>query len=841
MIFFIKVYLSIRKLIIFFVILFGVLFIALKIGIVIDNLKINNYQISKLYIKLNKKLTLKLDTIKIERDKSKLSMEKISNSIEEVKYLFTFFQEIELKNIQYKNNKISFLFKNNKLKIENKDYIFVGDIFKAKESIYSHFDKLHIKKYNLTLKGDASYNYKKDLFIIDSKFQIDEIYGKFTLSKIGKDVDIYTSSKEFDNLKKLIDKFDIDKSIRLWIVEKVLAKKYKLQYLKIKASFMDEKFTIDDIVAKAIFSDAKIYFKEKLEPILTDNLTLRYKNHNLYFDLDKPTYRAKSLQGSSVSVLNIKDEPLLKVDIKIKSIFDKTVDNLLKAYDISLPIKQNGHQLYVKVKGDISLFDDYKNFIVDVNIFKSNLYIGSIKLPIDSGLVHYENQMLKLKNVNITDNFYKAEVNGNIDLDKKVARLTLKAKYIKLGKKRDEFFVLKNKILPFVLNYKKDIKISIPKLSLKFVNRKKYKYFTIKNLNHIKPYLTDKNIIENGGNLDIWTTNFKTFHIKGKIKKNNCFIYEKNSKCKTILPIELQIDKHNTKLYAFNKRVYFNKRKNLFKLNNLNIDIKRLLKIKSKSKNRKTMTILGKNSHLRYEKYNLITDSYNVQIKPNGNIISMGSVGGDIIKFNKVKDKWFIQALRIKDKFLQRLTNFKGLKQGRYSIKKWGNPKTIMNAEVIIEGGVLKDFKAYNKILSFIKTIPSLKVLNNLGLDKSGFKIEKGLINYQMIADKKLIFKSFYIKGKEATIVGKGSINFITNKIDMDLGIEVARKIGNIIGSIPILGYILMGSDNSLTVGLKLKGNLNSPKVETSMAKEILTLPLELIKRTLESPKYLIK
>ena len=832
------------------VILFGVLFIALKIGIVIDNLKINNYQISKLYIKLDKKLTLKLSTLKIERDKSRLSMKKISDSIGKAKYLFTFFQEIELKNIEYNNNNLSFLFKNNRLKIENKDYIFIGDIFRKKSKIFSkkskilsNFDKLYIKEYNLTLVGVASYDYQKDILLVVAKFNIDDIEGKFSLSKIKEDMHIYASTKEFNNLKKLIDKFDIDESIRIWIVKKVLAKSYKLQYFKTTATLKDNKFKIltKTIDAKMIFNDSKIYFKDKLEPILTDKLILRYKENNLYFDLDKPKYLDKPLEGSSVSVLNLENRPILKVDIRIKSIFDKKVDNLLKAYNISLPIKQNGHKLYVKVLGDISLVDDYTDFIVDVNIFKSNLFIGSVELPIKKGLIHYQNKMLYLKKLFIKDNFYGGEVNGKINLKTKIAKLILKAEYLKLGKKKDEFFVLKNKKLPFILNYKNDIKIIIPKLSFKFINRKNYKYFIIKNLNKIKPYLVDKNIIENGGNLEIWTKNFKKFHLQGNIKKNNCFIYEKNNVCKNNLPIEITIDKFNTTLYAFNKRLYYNKRKNLFKLKNLNIDIKRLLKIKNKSKNKKSMIILGKNSHLRYGKYNLLTDSYNVKIKPNGNIVSMGSIDGDIIKFNKIKDKWFIQALRIKDKFLQRLTNFKGLKKGRYSIKKWGNPKTIMNGDIIIEGGILKDFEAYDKVLKFIKTIPSLQVLNNLGLDKSGFKIEKGLINYQMISDKKLIFKSFYIKGKEATIVGKGSINLVTNKIDMKLGIEVARKIGNIIGSIPILGYILMGSDNSLTVGLNVTGNLSSPKVETSVTKEILTLPLELIKRTLEAPTRLIK
>jgi hypothetical protein len=49
-----------------------------------------------------------------------------------------------------------------------------------------------------------------------------------------------------------------------------------------------------------------------------------------------------------------------------------------------------------------------------------------------------------------------------------------------------------------------------------------------------------------------------------------------------------------------------------------------------------------------------------------------------------------------------------------------------------------------------------------------------------------------------------------------------------------------MGKDKSLTIGLKITGTLGNPKIETSAAKEILTLPLQILKRTLESPKHII-
>ncbi len=50
--------------------------------------------------------------------------------------------------------------------------------------------------------------------------------------------------------------------------------------------------------------------------------------------------------------------------------------------------------------------------------------------------------------------------------------------------------------------------------------------------------------------------------------------------------------------------------------------------------------------------YTLLTDSYDVEIKKNGDIKAIGSSDGDIIKFSKTKEIVSIQALRIKDKVL---------------------------------------------------------------------------------------------------------------------------------------------------------------------------------------------
>jgi len=216
----------------------------------------------------------------------------------------------------------------------------------------------------------------------------------------------------------------------------------------------------------------------------------------------------------------------------------------------------------------------------------------------------------------------------------------------------------------------------------------------------------------------------------------------------------------------------------------------------------------------------------------------MGILDGDVVKFTRKGKRFFIQALRVKDKLLHPLINFKGLKGGRYSLKKEGDPDRVMKGRIIIEGGVLSDFKAYSNTLALINTIPALATLHSPGFSKKGFKIKEGVIEYTMTPEK-ITFTSVYLKGNSATVVGKGDVYLESGKLDIDLAILTVRELGSIVGKIPLLGYILMGEDNSMTVGLKVTGTLNDPKVRTSVAEDILTLPFRILKRTLTSPAHL--
>ncbi|WP_295420799.1 AsmA-like C-terminal domain-containing protein [Sulfurovum sp.] len=876
-----------RDTLIFLVILFVALFYWLKVGIHADDLTFGNYKIDGLYIKLDKKLTLKAENIIIPQSKADPSFRNVDKTFDTIKYLFTFFDYIELEKIHFKNNELKVIFADNILYITSDDYEIAGNIERKGQKLVADVSLLYIKKDDINIVGKLIYYLQKDKLETIGSFNAYHIKGDFAAKKEKNIVDFALKSDAFTDLRTLINKFPLKPAVKSWIVDKVKAKKYCLRTLAGKGEVGKDGFKMDfdALRGEVLFEDVQIHFKEKLAPVLAPSLILSYKNGGLYFDLKHPSYKTRSLEGSKVAITDLigQKPTILTLDLHILSVIDEVVQEILKAYKLDIPVEQKGEKAKLDIKIDIPLKKSTKKTAVLLNVdlgegevsydriklpvLKGNVkYVSreketivvkaalqkglatiyNTKLPVTDGEIDYAKGTVNLKKVHIKESWYEGKVDGKVNIRTKNADLEFHAKQVTIGDK-EKFFVLKNKILPLHLNYSKHVTVDVPSLKLKIITQPKEMLIQVGEIKKIKPYLKNIGLQIDGGKVDIRTSDFKTYTFKGELKRKACFFYDKENLCHTKVPCSGKVTKKGLDFYAFNKRLYFNTSQSRMKLKNLNIDLEKFLqsrdklkkgKVKGKRKGKK-LVIIGQNSHLRYDKYKLITDSYDVEVKPNGDIKAMGSLDGDIVKFSRQGKQFFIQALRVKDKLLHPLIHFKGLKKGRYSLKISGDPKKVMKGHIIVEGGTLSDFKAYNNTLAFINTLPALATLNSPGFSEKGFKIKEGVVDYRIIGDK-VIFDSVYIKGRSATIVGKGQLNIRKKTIDMKLAIQTARELGSFVGNLPLIGYIIMGKDKSMTVGLKITGTLDKPKVQTSAAEDILTLPLQILKRTLESPAHII-
>ena len=845
------IHVLIRNTLIFFIVLFIALFAWLSVGVEIDTFKASGYRVDGLYIKLDKKLTLKADKVVIPQRKENPSFDRIDETLESIKYLLTFFEHIDLKKIVFDNNVLGIYFSDNILQLSSKDYLVRGNVHREGKMLIGEIPILLLKDQNVTMRGTFRYDLHEDILTTKGKFALDRFIGDFEASKIQDEITFSLKSEPFSDLKEVVDRFPMVPAVRSWVVDKVQAKSYQLLSLTGGGTIVNKTFqmNLDILKGKVRFSDVSIDFKEGLDPVLAPSFVLSYTNEGgLFFDLEEPRYRGRNLDGTTVAIVNLRDDnTILKLDLHMRSPIDKTVHKILSAYDIPMPVMQEQGDVNATVKLDIALKHKGITVLTDVTLGKGKIIVNHIPFFVQSGYVSYVDGLVHLKDIVLAHATYDGILNGNIDLHTSTASMLFDMKHLTLKAKDELILFLKNEKIPVTLNYKDHIDITVPKYTLKLLSTKDETILTIDDLNKVKQCISDAIPIENGGNLEIKTKDFKIYTFKGVMKRESCFLYEKEDACFASVPYHGKVTPKDVQFYAFDDRLYYQKSKSRLSLKGINIDLKKFLAQESKSvkKSKKVkkgtkLVIIGKKSHLRYDDYSLNTDSYDVEVKNNGDIKAIGSTDGDIIKFTKVNDVLTLQALRIKDKVLQPLINFYGLQGGRYSITKTGVPSKVMKGEIIVEGGVMKGFKAYNNTLAFVNTIPALATLHKPGYSSEGFTIESGVVEYRMIKTDKIVFDSIYIKGDSATIVGKGELDLKKKTINVELGIQVARELGKVVGSIPLVGYILVGKDKSVTVGLKITGSLDKPDVSVLAVKDILSYPLEIIKRTIEAPGQLL-
>lgn len=883
-------HLILRNTLLFLLFIFFALFVWLKVGIESKSLIIGSYNIEGLYIKLDKKLTLKVNRVVLPHSNDKSSLTDIDKSFDTIKYIFTFFDYIEINNMHVDDENINFIFADDLIYMNNNTYKIAGTIDKKRKKLKANISLFHLKNENIDFNGTVTYDLKTHTVFAKGKFSAYKIKGHLIAKKEAKNITFNVHSDTFENIKPVIEQFGLSPDVKAWIVDKVQAKRYTLKSLSGKLIAHNEhyKMDFDALQAEALFEDVKIFYQEDLDPILAKNFLLSYKNKALYFDLYQPKYKMKDMNGSTLSIVHLGEkDTTLHLDLHMKTAMDNQLKEILTAYDIVLPVKYKGERVDVNLKMGIPLGKEHigrksmhqkPTVFVNVDLHKGTLWyqniktklikgnvqfdnqkkspivtkltlaqgvvaIGETKLPVESGRVDYANNLVTIDHVKVKENWYEGIVDGKIELDKQKASLKLNIDKVSIGDK-EKFFVLENQKLNFYLLYKNNLRIDIPGLDLTIKKQKKGLLFELNHLAKIKPYLQNLPIDIDGGSLHIVKRGLSDYTLEGIFKRSACYFYNNDEKCHTLVPITGTIKKNSVDIYAFDKAFHYNSDKSRITLKKLNFDLGVFLRDTKNVTQKKTvkksnrLVILGEKSNLRYKTHTLVTDSYDIEIDPNENIKAFASLDGDIVKFSKKGKKFSVEALRVKDKMLHPLIGFSGLKEGRYTLKLSGNSDEVRKGQIIIEGGNLSDFKAYNNTLALLNTIPALATLSNPGFSEKGFSIKRGLIDYTMVGEK-INFKSIYIEGESANFVGKGSINLKTNTLDMQLAIRTARELGKIVGNLPLLGYILMGKDKSMTVGLTITGSLEQPIVQTSATKDILTLPLNLIQRTLESPVHI--
>ncbi len=817
----------------------------LRHGITIDSLDIGKFKVQGLYLKLDNKLTTKVDYLFLPQNNKQKDYSQLENALDRIKLLPKYFDSVVLDKVEIGKYQFRVIYKDNIIYVSNNDYELAGTFKRKGELIEGNLPLLWIKKHNMRLNGKFSYEYKNGIFAVDADFVLEDQIKGHILAKYKDDNIAFRLHTDRFASAKVLRKFIKDNKKALTWFDRVKAKSYQVISAEGIMHKKGKRFVIEPMSLKADIElqKASVLFHPKLKRLKLDKAKATIVKNVLYVSAPHPSYSGKSLDGSSFYLANfLGNKPKkIHIDIKTNTKYDKVVQKLVRTYELKLPFSQQSGT--VKAHITIDLIPQKSVFKINgtANLGKGKYTLYDLPVQIYSGKVEFDKHRVKMHKIDARLSWLSGKVNGDIDLDKKGAKLSVDVARLALGDKKDPFLLIKNKHkVPVILSWKGRFRIDVPVYKTSVVFGKKIGYsVTVSDIKPLLPYAVGLPLPIKSGSIKIDTKDSQKFYYNGKVTWPGSYIYTKRGTI-TNFQIKGSFTENTTTLSTLGGKITYNSKGDLVKISNLFIDGKKALDSSTKggSANSSKVHIKGSNCLIRYEKYVLLTDSFDLRI--NGKHTLFRAIkDGDAVRVELNGDAIVVKANRIKAPMLRALIHFGGLSGGRYSLDLHGRMNGTMKGVITAKGGVASSFKTYNNLIALFNTVPSLATLSDPGFSNQGFEIRTARIEFRIVKNR-VFFDMIYIDGKSAAISGKGTVSLINGAIDMDLAIRSARSIGKIIGSIPIVGYILMGKDKSITTGVKITGTLDNPKVTTHVVLETLLAPFKMFVRTIESPAHII-
>ncbi|ADG93573.1 conserved hypothetical protein [Arcobacter nitrofigilis DSM 7299] len=928
-----------------------------------DSFSFGNFSISKFYIKIDKKLILRIDEIDIKNKKTKVhsSFEDIKSMISKAPMILDLFQSIDIETMKIADNTFKIRLDDDYIYVDNKfvniasQYSKEGDVLKL--NIYS----IYLKDLDLLLLGKIKLDLHNNILVFLGNYDYKNLAsGQLNIQSNKEELDFFINSGEMKDIKFIKKYVSLDKIAESWMYDNVKGKIY-LDYLYGKVNLKTLRPILKSIKGYARVTDAKVKFHNDLDAVETPLINLQYQNDNLLINLKKPIFKGISIDGSFVDIHDMTSLKYGHVDVTLKAthMLDDNVLGILKAYKINLPIKQ----LSGKTDANVHLYIPYDSPMKTFGVFKSKdstFKINDFEFYSKQGSVDLINSDLIIKDTDfVHKDMIDAKVNLNINtktMDSKGDALLNK---FLIKSDNQEIVNIENKKINFGIDFKENTKFTIDDLETEILFQKTGTDINIKDIGKIYPYskllkdlaikkgdidikLDDKNNInfltnlydlklplkKDGKKVDslrlfglindkkttinTYSNDLKIDIIKDKINLiiNSYDIDLADEKDKNSLGQDLSIRLINSNIFLkdnsfysidsnidlIKDNVFFdgtfgkldipisNGKKKIDTLNIKGYSKKDLIKVISKDKNidftlkndndfylklknydlmydtetsrvdkYKKVKIEGKNSNIIVnDKYKVLADKYNITSNGNKAIFDLDYLNGKIRYTRDIYKNISLDAKNINDNFVNTFFDKELIKGGSFSLTADGK-YNFMSGKMLFNKNRLLNLNILNNIITLVNTSPALinpllaipavfGMVTNGGFNLNGYAVNEGYVNFTYDFDNKILnLIKIHTIGNSVDFDGYATINLKDSTIDSSVDLIFMKDYSKIVSYIPGLSYIFLGDDKRVSTKVDITGNLNDPKIDTNLAKDSISAPIDVLKRIITSPAKLFE
>ncbi len=841
----------------FFIWIFITLYAFLTYGIKLERFSILGAQVSGFYLRLDKKLILNIESLNLNNIKSSddsLSISTQRRIAKNTHYILQYFQSINIKNIDFKGYSA-------KINYDGEHFTIDLPRFYAKLALKEMENKeqleiihFYFKPYNIYFSGSGFYNLRRQRISLDGKLSHINLndYSKnleitLSLRTDFKTLDIRGHSESFSDIKfleKLLPEFE-NPLLKAWIFDN-----YSLESAKITDMGARIPLSGDDILQKSIESlfvfinakNADVIFNPQLPAAYAESLEILFQNNTLSFHPTNPTFQNHSANGTSVAIKNLisfdNSTPELELNLHANTALDSAILSVLKAYDIDLPLNAPRAKISTALNLSVNL-DSYQTKAN--GIFKtknSTINLNGIPLKSSEVSVNLNNNLIKVETKNTSyENLINLDSSFIIDTNKQELSGDFLVNSLELV--NSNILKINNLNLPFLIDFKDKNNIALNLPTLKFnANLGNKNSFILSDLSTILNYskiLRDYKI--KGGILNLKTSDFINYTAEASLKSEQNILLNKDNTPLESAEILLNYTPSGFILESKDSSFIFSDflDSQRLSLNNLNINLS-LEELPENELNSSSTPFLieGKNATIFYEGYTILSDSFNISLVEDSIKGQLKHKNG-VADFYKRKDSITLDAKEFGDEFLNTLSKQELFKKGRFFLNLNTDEKGVYKGKVKILSTSINKLGILQNIIAFIDTIPSLLTFKSPGFNQNGYFVESGEIDFGLNKEFLAVDK-IDLNGSSMDLKGKGIMHLESKNLDFQAQLIFAKGLSGIVNKIPLVNYILLGKDGTISTNLKIKGTLDKPNIQTQTAQDVLLSPFNILKRTITAP-----
>ena len=844
----------------FFIILILSFILLLKYGIKINDFEFYGVKLEQLYIKLDKKIIARAKHIKLpnfkKESKQKSSDERLLNLSKSVDFIDTIFQEISLENVQIGDDfKLKILFLDDIFFVDS-PYLNVDIKFQNEQQdgidLFS-VRNLSFKDFNVSISGEGSADFDKNDYKFEGNFTSHELHGKLNFAL----KDTFLTYKAYDveagSIKNFIDELDrrieLNSEVKNWIYGYIVADDYEFKEINGKADLAKNNFYLNDLNATANTKNLLVKFEKGLPAVNVGEANITLKNSKLKFDLISPIYKGKKLDGSSVVINNIFDEKSanLELFIKTKSIYDEAINEILKAYKIIVPVRQLSGKMDASLKILIKLDEkSLENFDEKSVIANGEFKLSDAVLEIAGSKFNTKNALVKL--INTTNlsidatgfglEFFKANAKADINLQKSTGEIKGVIESFDLKEKNDEILAFKNEPFSAFLDFSKAgetlLKIEPFGLDMSFGSESKISTKNSKFFIESSPVLK-QNGVRGFDELSIKSKDFTDLEIFAKEVNFDLPFLDKNGSKYENDDLKILVSKAGVKVDSASKKLSLDIKEKAINVKTKDLNL--LVLDDNKTSEQSTpLELLAKNGDIILRDLNKTLPFTSFSAEKKGKSTSLNGLAqqGRVGYFNDEKSI-NLDATDISGEFINDLFGIKSFEGGKFRLKMLGENSKNFKAEVRFFDTFLKDYIFYQRLLSFLNSVPSLLSFKTPDFNDKGFTVKNGKILLTRNGDM-IEFLAIEMIGTSADIGGRGTIDLKSKKINIDLELKLLKDASSIIDKIPLVNQIILGKDRSLSTVIAIRGTTNKPEYSTQILQDALLSPLKIIRNVIQAP-----